>query len=164
MLMLQPFLLLVRLFLLTFELSGRVWAFRLSLMCPVAIMDLFTGWLWRILWAWTHNSILKSRRSPRTTASSSPPPSVTIETIARKRFLLSSHISCTANLQGQTEAQSWPPLWADLACFWMVVDPEDPEETNTHTHTPHGESVPLCREACWSWDTTHDPLAPRKWS
>lgn len=132
MLMLQPLLLLVRLFLLTFELSSRVWAFRLSLMCPVVIMDLFTGWLRKILWAWTHNSILKSRRSPRTTASSSPPPSVTIETITKKKIF---YCHRTSVVQGQMEAQSWPPLWADLACFWMVMGLEDPEETNTHTHT-----------------------------
>lgn len=88
-------------------------AFGLSLMCPVVIMDLFTGRLRRILWAWTHNSILNSRLSPRTTASTPHhhhhhPPSVTIENIAKKRVLLLSHISCTTNLQGQMEAQSWP--------------------------------------------------------
>lgn len=79
----------------------------------------------------------------------------------RKRFLLSSHISCTANLQGQMEAQSWPPLWADLACFWMVMDPEDPGKTNTHipTHTHTQRGRPSVQKGLL--EVGHDPRPAR---
>lgn len=132
MLMLQPFLLLVRLFLLTFELSSRVWAFRLSLMCPVAIMDLFTGWLWRSLWAWTHNSILKSRRSPRTTASSSPPPSVTIETIAKKKIFTVITHQLYSKL---TRSDGGSVLTATVGRPSLLLDGDGPRGPRGHQHT-----------------------------
>lgn len=74
MLMLQRFLLHGCLFLLTFELSSWVLALGLSLMCPVVIMDLFTGRPQMILWAGTHKSIIKIKWSPHSVSVTSPTP------------------------------------------------------------------------------------------
>lgn len=72
MLMLQRFLLHGCLFLLTFELSSWVLVFKLSLMCPVAIMGLFTGQPQMILWAGTHKPIINSKWSPHSISITSP--------------------------------------------------------------------------------------------
>lgn len=73
MLMLQRFLLHGCLFLLTFELSSWVFVLKLSLMCPVAIMGLFTGQPQMILWAGTHKPIINSKWSPHSISITSPP-------------------------------------------------------------------------------------------